>query len=294
VRRFSIRSIVKWSLLGLSLFVLFLVLTFPFSRLGRPVAQMIEQALMTNLGLRASCQIQGLHLSFPLGLRWELLHCKNAQGLDLLQLRSGRVSLLPGMQSFSATWGQGQIQLKPAISLSGQISRISGDLTALSLTDLSPLLGALISRMNPAVSGLLLEGSLNSNFDLPFKNLARASGSLDLQLQNLKLPNQALLRMIGLNELSFKTSEVRAALSSGTVTISSAQFLSEHLSGKAEGTLSVGETWAESTPNIMLKWKVTRSDALMSSFIGSQLVNAPCPTPDSEGFCTQRLQRWAF
>jgi hypothetical protein len=91
-------------------------------------------------------------------------------------------------------------------------------------------------------------------------------------------------------DLNFSKSSLKVGLSNGKMTLSDVNFISDQLSGKAEGNIEISEDLKKSMGNLTLKWKLEKSDAVLSSLLGPMLVNN-CPSPDSEGFCTRRYQR---
>jgi hypothetical protein len=286
-----IKSILKVTGISFLFFLFFLVMTFPFQRLAPKVSGFIESGLQSALGLRASCHLLGFDLAFPLGIKWSSLSCTNSFGEPLLSFGDTRINVLPGYQKVSAGVDKGTLTLKMNAGLRSAPTRISGELSSVSLATLSPLISAGISRASPAVRDIRLEGLAEGSFEIPLRSFATEPGALDIEFKGLKLPDQSTLKMIGLKELPFKRAVIKATSSAGKLNFTNVEFLSDHLSGKVEGSMDLNDEFSKSIPNVLLKWSVQKSDALMSSPIGSFLANSPCPSPDAQGFCSRRITR---
>lgn len=290
------KKILKTLGLGIFFLIFFLILTFPFSRLLPKARQLLQDSLRNALGSNVTCDIEGLGFSLPMGLAWSAVNCDDAAGKSLIALSEGSLSLWLGSQTLRSSLGKNSsMHLSADAGLKGNPSRITIELEKVSLEKLTPMLLALLGKANPGVAsfakGAKLLGAISGRIDMPLKNFKRASGQVDLNIEGLKLPSQSLLDLIGLPELSFTKSAVKATLNAGKLNISEANFISSQLSGKAEGTAQLDEPLSKSIPNITVKWKVEKSDALRSTPWGKLLTEAPCPSPDSDSFCTKRIAR---
>lgn len=286
-----IKKILKIGGLGLAALVVFLILTFPFARLGPKLATQIENALGAALGMRLNCQLTGFDIALPLGVQWHELNCSDSTSATVLDVLDGRMTLLPSYQKITGTISGGKFEIRANAGLKSAPTKISGNLEQLPLKSLSPLLSAGISKLSPAVRNLEFDGKLTGEFDLPLKNFSKNPGSFNIDIKGFKLPAQPTLNLIGLKELNFTKATLKGNLSAGKFTTSDIALLSEHLSGKAEGSIELNEEFMKSLPNLTLKWKVARSDAIMSTPIGSILANSPCPSPDAENFCAKKITR---
>lgn len=287
----KIKNVLKYVGAGLGLFLVFLFLTFPFQRLGPKISSVIEQGLSSVTGGRTACQLQGFDFRFPLGVQWEKLLCTDTFGGPLISLDHTSATLLPGYQKFSSRMEGGSLEVKTNAGIKSGPSFIEGTLQDVPLKNLSPLLGGLISRMNPAIRDLKIEGRIQGEFEIPLKSFASKPGAINLDIKGFKLPQQSALNLIGLKELPFSKATIKATSSAGKLTVSDISFLSDHLSGKVEGGMDLNDELGLSTPNLTLKWNVQKSDALLSTPVGTFLASAPCPNPDAQGFCSKRVTR---
>jgi hypothetical protein len=141
------------------------------------------------------------------------------------------------------------------------------------------------------IPGLEIEGKISGQLDLPLAPLHRSSGQVDLKLEGLRLPPQNLLKFMGISEVKFSQAEAKLKLTQGRLEINTFSFLSDLISAKASGNFQFNENFDASNGSIELKWQVVASDALRSSPFGSRLLNAECPNPDAQQFCTKRMSR---
>ena len=284
------RNIIQTSLLGLSLFILFLIFTFPFSRLGPKVQITIENGLKSLTQTTVNCDLEGFDYSFPFGVKWKNLSCRNLRD-SILEISNGSLSVFPS-QKIAGQMGAGSFQATTSMGLKKSPSRISAQFESIPTEKISPLIMVFVSRLNPLLPrDMKMTGKLQGKIDWPLKNLTKESGSIDLKIDSLNLPEQSLLKQIGLKTLAFSKADMKANLQAGKLSIAEAAFLSPHLSAKVEGQADLQDDLSKSTANLSLKWKVQRSDAMQSSMLGAILLAAPCPSPDSEGFCTRRITR---
>ncbi len=286
-----VKTGLKYFGIGFAFFVIFLMMTFPFQRLGPKVSGLIEMALQNFSGSQVSCTLTGFGYHFPFGASWDTLTCTDSFKGPILVLKSSTLTLLPGYQSLNANLEKGSLHLKANAGFKSPPSQVSGTIENLSLKELSPFISAMISRAQPAVRNIQLDGAVFGKFEIPLKDYVTKAGAIDLEFRNFKLPTQSTLDLIGLKELPFKKAVLKANISAGKLSFSDVSFLSDHLSGKVEGNVELNPEFSKSAPNFTLKWSVQRSDALLSSPFGQILANAPCPNRDSEGFCNRRISR---
>ncbi|MBN8555980.1 MAG: type II secretion system protein GspN [Deltaproteobacteria bacterium] len=286
------RNIIQTILLGLALFIFFLIFTFPFSRLGPKVQVAIENGFKNFMQTPVNCDLDGFNYSFPFGIKWKNLSCRNLRD-SILEVSNGNLSFFPS-QKVSGQIGAGKFQISTDIGIKKSPSRVSAQLDSIPMEKISPLVMVLVARANPLLPrDMKMTGKLQGKMDWPLKNLSKESGALDLKFDALTLPEQSLLRQIGLKNLVFSKADIKANLNLGKLTFTDTAFLSPHLSGKVDGQADLQDDLAKSTASLNLKWKVQRSDAMQSSMLGAILLAAPCPSPDSEGFCTRRINRLA-
>jgi type II secretion system protein N len=286
------KRILQITFVSLFLFILFLVLTFPFSRLGPKIQASLENNLSNFLGLTVNCDLDNFDFSFPAGVQWKTLNCKTAVG-PVLEIANGSLSFFP-TQTLKGKMGKGNIQISTNLRYKKPPTYISAQFENVPVEKLSPLVLNFVHRENPLVpQDVKIEGNLQGKLTWPLKNLAKDKGSIDLRIDGLKLPSQNLIKQFGLSELAFTKAALRAELSSGKLNILDAALLSQHLSGKVEGQSDLQEDFFKSSANLSLKWKIQKSDALMSSGLGALIGSLPCPSPDSEGFCTRKITRLA-
>jgi len=287
----KVKVLLKYAGAGFALFSIFLFLTFPFQRLGPKISSGLETLFSSFTGGRTTCSIQSFDFHFPLGVEWEHLSCSDTFGNVLVNLGKTSATLLPGYQKVSGVLEGGSFLIKSNAGIRSAPSFVEGTMNDVALKNLSPLISSLISRVSPAIRDLKIEGSLQGNFEIPLQSLATKPGSIDITIKNFKLPQQSTLNLIGLKDLPFSKATIKATSSAGKLTISDISFISDHLSGKVEGSMDLNDDLALSTPNLSLKWNVQKSDALLSTPVGSFLASSPCPSPDSQGFCSRRVTR---
>jgi hypothetical protein len=267
-------------------FILFIIVTFPYPRLGPKGTDLIEDFMKTQLNLSLNCDVDGFDFNAPFGFEWDSLACYTRADELFIRLKDGAISYFP-KKKLRGNLGRGQLELKTSSS------RIEGSFKKIPLPELAPLLLGVANSMNPNIpKNLKLEGFLNGSIDLPLKDYDTSDGKLDLKFQELKLPQQSLLDLIGLQGLTFTKSSLSADLKKGKMKFTNIDFASDHVSGKMEGDMTLKEDIKKSSGSVFLKWKVTKSDAILSSPIGGALVNAPCPRPDVDGYCTRRITRF--
>lgn len=283
---------IKISGLGLVLFLVFLFLTFPFPRLKPLIVKQLQDAIQRSLSTTVSCDLQGFDFHFPLGFQWDRLQCLDLRGQTFLELSEVTITTLPNYQSIKGLIGSGSLEVKANAGFKSAPSHLEVKLDKIPLDKVSSLVSLGISRINPLIRDLQVAGALSGSVDLPLVGYRTKPGSFNLEIRGFRLPPQSTLKTIGLVQgLDFSKSLIKANLSAGKLSISEAAFISDHLSGKAEGSIELAEVIAQSTANLTLKWQVKRSDALMSSQFGALIAMAPCPSPDSEGFCTRKINR---
>lgn len=292
-----ITRILKTTALVIFLLVVFFLMTFPFERVGPKIARLIEQSLVQmSAGPPPRCEVQGFGLSFPFGVGMEKLRCDAGGTEALLEARDVKITGLPFSQSVAMKLGTGSLALHTNISpFSFRPTQVRAELSKVPLAVLTPFFPAILRFLNPSatafITGLKLDGALSGKLEIPFTPIFRSDGLVDLRFEEFRLPNQGLLDMIGLREIRFTTAVARMSLKQGRLEISEFAFLSESLSAKAGGQFKFEENFDASSGAIELKWQVVASDALRASLVGPQLLNAECPNPDSQRFCTRRLTR---
>ncbi len=290
-------SWVKLSLQILFLFVLFLIITFPFDRMGPKIARFVEQGLSRALSMPPPrCDISNFSLAFPFGVKMGRLTCTSDGEQPLLDAKSLRILPLPFNQRISAEMGKGTLNFSTNFSpFTLKASKVSMDLKEVELTVLTPLILNFVKASNPMMMsilpGLKIEGTLSGEVQAPFPPLHRANGKVDLRFKDLRLPQQPLLELLGLTEIKFDTSAAKMKLNLGKLEIEEFAFISASLSAKASGNFQFAENPDASNGNVEFKWQVVESDALRNSIAGSQLLNRECPNPDAQRFCTKRFSR---
>jgi type II secretion system protein N len=277
----------------LGLFILFLFLTFPTERLGPRIARVLEGALSQAFRMPPpKCEVTGFGFALPFGLKMTSLRCINAQKEDVVFLSDLRVIPLPFRQSVSGKMGEGSLHATSNFSpFSRSASQLSLQLEKIDLQLLSPSLQQFARQASPMIPGLEIEGKISGQLDLPLASLYRSSGQVDLKLEGLRLPPQNLLKFMGISEVKFSQAEAKLKLTQGRLEINTFSFLSDLISAKASGNFQFNENFDASNGSIELKWQVVASDALRSSPFGSRLLNAECPNPDAQQFCTKRMSR---
>ncbi len=290
----------KTSAIALALVALFLVLTFPYGRLSPLLQRGIEKAL-GQVGLQVQCSITSLGFQLPFGLSWEKLVCMQGSKAAF-SWHNGSLVLLPGYQKLSTGVGQGQMSLtantgfwSPPSHLDANFSNVPIDLSAISkimLTQSARRGGGIgHQQLFMMLNELKIDGQVTGSLDFPLQQLHRKSGTINLDLKGLKLPEQAALsQYFGLKTVAFSKSVIKAELKSGKLTIGDLEMVSPEIAFKAEGGFEFQEDLPKSVGPLTLKWKLTKSDALLSSPLGSLQANN-CPNEDAKGFCNLRYQR---
>lgn len=279
--------------LGVVLFVIFFMTTFPFERIGPLIVTQVEKALNQSIGRGFQCEGSGFGYAFPFGAQFERLKCSQRRS-EVFDLRDLKITALPYSQKISTFYGNGQLELETNIGLSGQATRVSGELNKIDLGLLAPLAFDLAGRLGQRIFiRPEFEGLIDGQFELPLQNFKSGSGYAKLKVNSLRMPQQLILSQIGLTELEFNKAEFDVQLEDGTVNFNQADLLSDILSAKLSGSLNLSSETRAPTGNMTFKWKVRESDALRRSSFGGFLLNADCPSRDSEGFCSKRITQFS-
>lgn len=279
-----------WAFSGLALYIAFVLITFPFNRLGPKISGAAEQALTELFRERHQCSVSGFGLQLPLGISMEAFECRGRVD-ELFRLENVKLISLPFHQSFSFNLGEGSAEFSTNSSFGGMPSKVSGELAQLSVEKLLPIVLALNSRFGQRLFiEPKLAGSVTGSFEFPTQDFPSSNGAVNLSFEGLKLPPQPILDWIGLRELEFSKAAANIQLTDGNLVFNDVAFLSSELSGKIEGNMQLAQPLGDSSGDLQLKWRVKRSDAILSSDFGPGLL-AFCPSPDAQGFCTQRLSR---
>jgi hypothetical protein len=278
--------------IGIALLILFLVITFPFERVGPKVQKFLDDALYTYTGITAKCSVSGLRSTIPFIFHMDSLVCVDEfTGERVAELSDAELVLFPKAQSLSAETGKGRFKIKGNAGFKSMPTRFYGEFTDYPAARMFRMIMGVINRTNPALPKYLkAEGKITGVIDWPLTNLQRESGKIDLQFSDFKVPTQSQLDLLGLKDLTFSKAVLKVSLAKGKFTINDAALISPQLAGKAEGSMDIAEDLRKSVGNLTFKWKIEKSDAVMSSLLG-QIVANNCPSPDSEGFCTRRVQR---
>ena len=276
---------------GFFLFVIFVILTFPFERIGPRISRQLEQSLSDIFRTSLSCELNGFGFHFPLGVKADLVACKGRRPSESFQVSDLKLRLLPFSQRASFGVGEGSIEVHTNFGLSTRLNNLRATIQKLDIKPVLPLVYQLIRN-----SGALVliqpevEGQLNGQIDLPIDSWPKGVGTMELEAANLKLPTQPALEFIGLNDLQFDEAKFEAELKDSKLSIKSFNLLSTPLSAKLTGDLDLeGASLMTAKASLIFKWKVQRSDALVSSQFGSILLDAPCSSPDAQGFCTKSI-----
>ena len=289
--------IIRQTLVVVGLFVLFFIWTFPTERLGPKLANLIAKQLSVILpGAPADCDIQSLGFALPIGVKMNALSCRAGSPLPFLDLKNVSLRLIPFNQTASADLGSGHVELSSNASLlSFKPSKIGVRVQKLNLEKATPLVTTFLPpQMRMFItSDFKIFGTLDADIQAPTGQLYKSSGLLNLTIKDLTLPRQSILEQVGLQDLKFTSSQAKITLTNGKLDINNFEFLSDTFSQKASGSFQFLENIEASTGSIDLKWQVTASDALRNSFLGRRLLEAPCPNPDSQRFCTRRLTKFS-
>jgi|GEM_PF-3896254 len=284
----------RWLLLiasGFALYLIFLIISFPFDRLGPKISREIEIFLSRSLPGEYHGEISGLHYQLPIDFGIDQLRC-NEMGDPFLSLQKIKLLLIPYHQSFSANMGSGHIEMASNMGITGSASQFRAMLKHVNVKTLFPMVYEILRSftlnlpLQPEIDGYVT-GQIN----LPLKNFLTGQAFVKLNFDQLRLPSQPTLDLIGLSELKFTNAKIDLEMKDSQLKVNSLQFLSSSLSGKLEGDLNLNPSVLDSSGNLVMKWKVQKSDALMGSLLGPQLLNAPCPSPDNQGFCTRRITK---
>lgn len=277
--------------IGLVFLVIFLIGTFPFSRLGPKISLQLEKVLSQVFSTKVTCQVIGFGFQLPFGFGWDHLICHDVSGNALIELKNSQITALPGYQKVSGKLDKGSFSVITNAGLRSGPTRIEGDLRQIPLEQISPIISMAISKASPFVRDLKFEGLVTGKFELPLKSVTTSPGSVDLEFKDFRLPEQSMIKQIGLKDLPFKRSVLKAVMSAGKISITEVAFLSDHVSGKVEGGADLKDPLAQSMLNLTLKWQIQKSDALLASTFGPLLASAPCPNQDAQGFCARKVTR---
>ncbi|PIR22699.1 MAG: type II secretion system protein GspN [Deltaproteobacteria bacterium CG11_big_fil_rev_8_21_14_0_20_45_16] len=276
---------------GLFLFVIFVMLTFPFERIGPRISRQLEQSLYDVFRTTLSCELSGFGFHLPLGVRADLIVCKGRRPSESFQVSDLKLRLLPFSQRASFKMGEGSAEIHTNFGFSTHLKNLRANIRNLDIKQILPLVYQLIRN-----SGALVliqpdvEGQLNAQLDLPIDSWPKGTGSIELEAAKLKLPTQPALEFIGLNDLNFDEAKLKAELKDSKLSIKTFNLLSTPLSAKLTGDLDLdGASLMTAKGTLLFKWKVQQSDALMSSQFGSILLDAPCSSPDAQGFCAKSI-----
>ncbi len=277
---------------GIGFFILFLILTFPFSRLGPKIRSWLEQSLTTLVYNPVKCELEGFGLSAPFGFKAEKLRCLVRNDREMINFKNIQLLILPGRQSLKTKLDSGELWVRTNWGLRSTPDRMEATFNKVPVQNVMPLVMALANRLSSMIpSQLDIEGLVTGELNLPLQRLETTDGSMNIEFSSLRLPPQAFLDIAGFKELSFSKAALKAEINAGKLTIKDIAFLSEPLSGKLDGQLDLQSDLSRSSGNLILKWKIQKTDALMKALYGQILANIPCPAPDSEGFCTKRFVR---
>jgi hypothetical protein len=214
---------------------------------------------------------------------------------DFLNFKTLRLSLLPWKQSLQIRLvDDGFLAIHTSYRPWSGIKSFQMEMSKIDMKLLVSLAMAELRRQGqPVMIQPELEGLITGELDIPLGNWHQSSGEIQTNLENFRLPQQALTDFVGLRELAISPAEIRLSLNRGLVEIQSIQLRSASLSLVVEGNWNLTENFDESTGDLRLRWQVQTSDAIRRSLFGPQLLNLPCPTPDSEKFCVKRFTRAA-
>ncbi len=285
-------KIIKTFFVSLLFLVVFLVMTFPYGRLA-PKVQLILEKGFSQVGFQPDCSVEGFDIAYPFGFQWTKLGCYQGSQ-TVLELSDGSLSTLPKRQHLVASIGKGSIDVTTNANIKSPVTHISAAIKNVAVEKIAPLIMAAISSQNPRMmvpKTLKLEGSMIATIDMPLLDLEKRSGKIDVQFANFKIPQQSFSELFGLKDLVFSKANIKAELKNGKLTFNDFSLISPQVSLKVEGGLDIQNEFMKSTGPFTVKWKIEKSDALISSPMGAALANANCPSQDTEGFCTKRYQR---
>jgi type II secretion system protein N len=277
----------------LVLSIIFFVISFPVHRIGPILSGQLEKTLSSSLRGSYKCEVEGLRPSITLGASIDSLSCSQARE-EFFNFQDLRLTALPFHQSLSVKMGPGQMKLSTDVGFSGTPSKIQADLSKVELTPVMPIVYQALRglRMNLPIQPEV-EGSVDADISFPVSEIHRKSGHLKLDIADLKLPSQSFLELIGLTELKFDESTADLELDEGLLRINKLDLVSKHLSAKISGEMQLQENIADSQGDLLFKWKIQKSDALLTSMFGPTLANTDCPSPDDQGFCTRSISRFS-
>lgn len=285
----------KWAvrlLVGIFLFFVFVLLSFPWNRLAPRLAQLMSNFFTQEFRKPYTCEIKDLSTLWNLKIKFDGLKCTDVSGADLIDFDKIEIRVLPFVQSLHLQMNSGEIQASTNSAFGGAPSNLELKLKDIQVSRVLPLvLSAANAFLFPTVTNLLVDGMISGSVQWPLKNMANSNGEIQIDLSRLNLPQQSYLELLGLPEISFSPTKIDLELQKGVLNFKEAAISSEFLSGKLEGQWSMTENLSESNGDLLLKWKIQSSDAMRNSFVGQMLLNAPCPSPDALGFCTRRITR---
>jgi type II secretion system protein N len=286
------KNILKTILFCLFILIVFLIWTFPYSRLGPKIQSMLERDLQQMLGVDVQCNISDFDFALPLGFKWEDLNCKTGE-TTLFELKKARLSIL-FHQTLTGELTKGRLTLGTNLGFKSPPDRLKVEFENADLQPISRFTALALHRLNAIIPTTLdFSGILTGQIDIPLKNFRKEKGNIDLLFTKFRFPAQPFLDLIGLKGLDFNKSAIRANLEGGRLSIKDASFLSDVLSGKAEGSIDLLDDVMKSAAALTLKWKIQKNNALMNAPIGQLLANFPCPNADSDGFCSKKINRLA-
>lgn len=285
----------KWVvrlLVGVFLFFVFVLLSFPWNRLAPRLSQLMSSFLTQEFRKPYNCDIKSLSILWNLKISIEDLRCTDITGADLIDFDKMEIRVLPFLQSLHLRMDSGEINASTNSAFGGTPSSLELKIKDVQVSRVLPLvLSAANAFLFPTVTNLIVEGLVSGSVQWPLKKMANSNGEIKIDLTRLNVPQQSYLELLGLPEINFKPTKIDLDLQKGVLNFKEASISSEFLSGKLEGQWNMTENLAESNGDLLLKWKIQSSDAMRNSFVGQMLLNAPCPSPDALGFCTRRITR---
>ena len=287
---------IKTFFISLSFLILFMIVTFPYYRMGPKGTKLIEDFFAQSMRIDLSCDVEGFNASFPIGFEWDRLSCYTVSDELFLQLKNAKLKSFITKQSLKGDIGRGQLELKASTSgiTKVKVKRIQAKFDKVPIKQISTPLFIILNSQNPMVpEDIKLEGNLSGEIDFPTVGYHEGTGKIDLKLENFKAPKQSHLDMIGLQELAFTKSVLKANLLKGKLKFTDMELSSDHISAKLSGDLALKENFQKSSGSMTLKWKITESDAIQNSRFGGILLAMPCPGQDREGYCSRRTTRFS-
>ncbi|TVQ80414.1 MAG: hypothetical protein EA369_02710 [Bradymonadales bacterium] len=282
----------KYAALGLGLFSFFLVITFPFDRLVTPLNRLSSQVLSQATGHSFECRMGIPQISWTLSVRSSSLRCEAPRMPDI-EFRNLELRLLPWKHRLSLRQGE-DAQLSASVWMRpwSPPRRTRLELDRFQAETLLPLVfGAIRMTGTPVAFDLEMQGRITGLVDLPLRDFERANGEVQLRFEDMKIPRQALLDLIGLQDLSVDPAVIHARIDRGHVSIEEVRLQSETAAIELEGGWQLTENLEESTGNLLFRWRIQESDATRRSFLGPLLRQNFCQSVDPQGFCQIRFAR---